>query len=111
MAVQTYKNLGQSFPTTTAAQDVYTVPASTQAIVSSFAVSNQSTTASTSFTISHAVSGVAATTKQNFVTGVIIEARETKIFTIGAALAATDVIRFQVASTTLTLNIWGVELT
>lgn len=112
MAVQTYKNLGQAFPATTAVSDIYTVPASTMAVISSIAICNNSTTTTTSISMSHAVSGVADTTKQYFVKNAPVEPKETKILTFGGALAATDVIRATVSTVSnLSINIWGVELT
>lgn len=103
----TYKVLSQTNPSATTLTDSYTVPASTEAVVSSITVANRST--ATSFRISVAVAGAADSNEQYIAYDVAIAANETISFTLGITLAATDVVRVYATLATLSFNVFGVE--
>lgn len=107
---ETYKNLAQSNPSAATLTDVYTVPASTSAVLSSISVCNRSSTA-TSFRISHAVAGAADDNKQYFYYDVAIAGNESFTVEKGITLAATDKIRVYATLATLSFNFWGTEIT
>ena len=106
----TFSVLAQSKPAATTLTDSYTVPASTQAVVSSVVVCNQSATA-TSFRISVAKAGAADTAAQYFYYDLSIDGNDTFVATIGISLAATDVVRVYNTLATLSFNVLGVQIT
>ena len=108
--MQTYKILGQSAPLATTSTDAYTVPAATSAVVSTVTVCNQSATATT-FRLSCSVAGAVLAAKQYLCYDAPILGNETKALTIGATLAATDVVRVYNTLATVSFNIFGVENT
>ena len=104
----TQKVLAQTKPSATTLTDSYTVPAATQATISTIMVTNQSATA-TSFRLSVAVAGAADDTKQYLYYDIAIPGNDTFAATVGITLAATDVIRVYNTLATLSFNIFGVE--
>ena len=104
----TQKVLAQSKPSATTLTDAYTVPALTQATISTITVTNQSATA-TSFRISVAVAGLADTSKQYLYYDVAIAGNDTFACTFGITLGAADVVRVYATLATLSFNIFGVE--
>jgi len=104
-----YKTLGQSKPTAATLTDIYTVPSSTEAIVSSIVVCNQSATA-TAFRISVAPAGAADATSQYLYYDVAIPGNDTFAFTGGVSLATTDKIRVYNTLATLSFTVTGVEI-
>lgn len=105
-----YKVLGQSNPSAATLTDAYTVPASTQAIISTITVANRSSTA-TDFRISVAVAGAADSNEQYIAHTVPIGGNETISLTLGITVDTTDVIRVYATLATLSFNIFGVEKT
>lgn len=101
------KVLGQSKPAAATLTALYTVPASTQAVVSTITVCNQG--AATTFRISVAIAGAADTAAQYIAYDVAIGANETAYVTIGATLGAADVIRVYNAAATVSFNAFGQE--
>lgn len=109
MAV-TQKVLGQSKPGAASLTDAYTVPALTQATISTITVCNQSSVA-TSFRISIAIAGAGDTAAQYIYYDVPIAGNDTFATTAGYTLGAADVIRVYNTLATLSFNISGVETT
>jgi len=105
-----YKILGQSAPANTSNADLYTVPASTSAIVSTIAITN--TTASVAnATVYIRKAGAAASTSNALVYSQAIPANATVTYTNGITLATTDVITINTAtSSALTFQAFGSEL-
>lgn len=106
--MDTNKVLGQSAPSATTLTDAYTVPASTQATVSSITVCNRSSTA-TSFRVSVAIAGAADANAQYLYYDVPIGGNDTFIATIGITLGAADVVRVYATLATLSFNLFGVQ--
>jgi len=106
----TYKVLGQQNPSATTLTTLYTVPAATNTIVSTIMIANRSGTA-TAFRISIAVAGAADNDKQYIAYDVPIEGNEAFDFTIGATMAATDVIRVYATLASLSFSAFGSEIT
>lgn len=105
----TLKVLGQAALSATTLTDVYTVPALTQATVSSVTVCNQGNT-STTFRISIAVAGAADNAKQYTHYDVSIPANDTFIATVGFTLGAADVVRFYAGNGNLSAGVFGVQV-
>ena len=107
---QTHKVLGQINPSATTATTLYTVPASTSAIVSSLTVANLSASA---VTYRVAVRPAAANLgNQHYVAyDAALPANDTTILTLGITLAATDVVTVYASTANVAFNLYGVELT
>jgi hypothetical protein len=104
-----YKVLGQSNPAATTATTLYTVPASTQAIVSTLTVTNQTATAGT-YRISLRVAAAADNAKQYIAYDVSLPGNATDTLTLGVTLGAADVITVYASAATLSFNAFGSEL-
>lgn len=105
----TYKVLGQSNPAATTNTDVYTVPAATQAVVSTIVIANQAASAAT-FNIAVRPAGAAIAAKHYVAYQVTVGASDSTALTLGITLGATDVITVQASTTTLSFNVFGSEI-
>ena len=104
-----YKVLGQSNPAATTATSLYTVPAATQAIVSTLTVTNQTATAGT-YRIAVRVAGAALAANQYLAYDVSRPGNATDTLTLGVTLGATDVITVYASAATFSFNAFGSEL-
>lgn len=100
--------LGQAVPNGVLT-DLYTVPASNNAVVSSIVVCNQNASAAT-FTITAAVGGAVDAAKQQLFSGPSLNANDTFIATIGATLAAGDKIRVNSPSNNVSFTAFGSQI-
>jgi hypothetical protein len=105
----TYKVLGQSNPSATTQTTLYTVPASTSAIVSTLTVCNQAASAGT-YRIAIQPAGAALTTKHYIAYNVTIPASASDTITLGITLATTDVISVYASSTSFSFSAFGSEI-
>jgi glucose-6-phosphate dehydrogenase assembly protein OpcA len=105
----TYKVLGQVNPSATTATTLYTVPASTQTIVSTISVCNQASTAAT-YRIAVRVAGSALSAEEYIVYGATVAASDSTFITVGVTLGATDVLTVYSSSATLSFNAFGSEI-
>jgi hypothetical protein len=104
-----YKILGQSAPSATTSTDLYTVPSTTQAVVSSIVVCNRDSAAAT-FRISTAVDGATLANSQYIAYDVTVGGSDSTIITIGATLGDTDKIRVYASTANLTFTAYGSEI-
>jgi ribulose 1,5-bisphosphate synthetase/thiazole synthase len=109
MTTITRKNLGQSAPNATTETDLYTVPASTSAVISSLVVCNRGAVVAT-FRVSVAVGGGATGNKDYLYYDVLIPPNDTFIATVGLTLAATDKVKVYASTANLSLNLFGEEV-
>jgi hypothetical protein len=109
MATETYKVIAQSNPAATTLTDIYTVPALTEAVISSILVANRNS-ANRSFRISIAVAGAADSDEQYIAYDEVISGNAVYEFTIGATLGAGDVVRVYVSAADLSFNAFGTEI-
>jgi hypothetical protein len=107
---ETRKVLGQLNPGATTLTAIYTVPAATQAVVSSIVVCNEAAVLAT-FRVSVAVAGAGDNPKQYIYYDLLLPPNDTFIATVGLALGAGDVVRAYASSATLAFQVFGVELT
>ena len=105
----TYKVLGQVSPSATTATTLYTVPASTQAVVSTIAVSNQAASSAT-FRIAIRPAGETLAAKHYIAYDSTVAANDSTMITIGVTLATTDVITVYASSATVSFNAFGSEI-
>ncbi len=110
MATITYKVLAQAAPAATTNTDVYTVPASTQAVISTLHVANRATSSAT-FRIAIRKAGAALANQHYIAYDTSVAANDFVAFTIGLSLGATDVVTVYASTSTLSVNIFGMEST
>jgi glucose-6-phosphate dehydrogenase assembly protein OpcA len=105
----TYKVLGQSAPSATTATTLYTVPSSTQTVVSTIAVANRGAAAAT-YRIAVRVAGSALSNEEYIAYDAAITANNSTFITVGLTLAATDVITVYASTADLSFNAFGSEI-
>lgn len=106
----TYKVLGQAAPADTNNADLYTVPAATQAVVSTINVANVTASAAT-FSIYVRVAGAAAGNENAIAKDVTLAANSIYSATQGITLGATDVVTVQSGTAdALTFSMFGSEV-
>ena len=105
-----YKVLGQSAPTATTDTDLYTVPAATEAIISSLVVCNRSA-ADVTYRIAVRPAGAALATSHYVAYDVTVGASDSTTLTLGLALEATDVVTVYASTADLTFSAFGSEIT
>jgi hypothetical protein len=106
----TYLNLGQAATLATTETLLYTVPASTSAIIATVVVCNRGNS-STTFRVSVSVGGGATATKDYLYYDVSIAANDTFVATVGLTLATTDRIRVYAGNANLSFSAWGTQIT
>jgi glucose-6-phosphate dehydrogenase assembly protein OpcA len=104
-----YKVLGQSNPSATTATTLYTVPAATQAVISTLVVCNQASTAAT-FRLAVRVGGATLAASQYLAYDVTVGAADSTALTLGITLAATDIVTVYASSATLSFTAFGSEI-
>jgi hypothetical protein len=105
----TYKVLGQVEPSATTATTLYTVPASTQTVVSTITVCNQAAAAAT-YRIAVRPAGATLADQHYIVFGATVPASDSTFITVGLTLAATDVVTVYASSATVSFNAYGSEI-
>ena len=105
----TYKVLGQSNPSATTATTLYTVPSTTQAIISTITVCNQAATAAT-YRIAVRPDGATLAAQHYVAYDVSIPANATDTLTLGLTLGDTDVVTVYASSATMSFNAYGSEI-
>jgi glucose-6-phosphate dehydrogenase assembly protein OpcA len=105
----TYKVLGQSAPSATTATTLYTVPSSTQAVVSTIAVSNRAATAGT-FRIAIRPNGNTLANEHYIAYDSTVGANDSTFITVGVTLGDTDVITIYASTANQSFSAFGSEI-
>ena len=106
---QNYKVLGQIAPSATTATAIYTVPAATEAVVSSITVCERGGSAGT-FRLAVRPNGATLANEHYIVYDANIAANDSIILTIGLTLDATDVLEAYASSANMSFNAYGSEI-
>lgn len=101
------KILGQVAPAATTETDLYAVPDSKAAVVSSLVVCNRSTAAT--FRVSISYGGQPTANKDYQFYDLAIAANETFVATIGITLSNLDEVRVYASSANLSFSLYGAE--
>lgn len=104
-----YKILGQSAPAATTEVDLYTVPAATDAVVSTVTVCNRGT-ASGTFRVYVSPAGAATANANYLVYDQTLEPKGVLALTLGITLDATDELRVYASTANFSFNAFGSEL-
>jgi glucose-6-phosphate dehydrogenase assembly protein OpcA len=105
----TYKVLGQVNPSATTATTLYTVPSSTQTIVSTISVTNL-TAGELAFRIAIRPAGETLANKHYIAYDAKVAGNDSTFITVGATLGATDVITVYAASANISFSAFGSEI-
>jgi glucose-6-phosphate dehydrogenase assembly protein OpcA len=105
-----YKILGQSAPAATTNVDVYTVPANTQAVVSTIVVANRTTSIAT-YRIALRKSGETLSNQHYIAYDITVGAADSTTLTLGITLSAGDVVTVYGSTANLSFNLLGSEIT
>lgn len=105
-----YKILGQTNPAGTAETNLYTVPASTQAIVSTLSITNVTGSSATAKVWAR-IGGAATATSNAIMFDVPVAANSVAAFTLGLTLGAADIVTVRSGTgASLTFQLFGSEL-
>jgi hypothetical protein len=105
----TYKVLGQVIPTANTLTTVYTVPSSTNTIVSTIVIANPGPTATT-YRIAIRPAGAAIDQKHYIAYDISVPTLDSVAMTIGVTLSATDVVSVESFSGLVSFNLFGSEI-
>lgn len=103
-----YKVLGQSNPAATTATTLYTVPASTSAIVSTITVANLGV--SGTFRIAIRPAGATLAALHYIAYDASLNANDSIAFSLGVTLATTDVITVYASTANFSFSAFGSEI-
>lgn len=106
----TYKILGQIAPSGSADTTLYTVPTSTEAVISTIAICNRGT-ASTTYRINTRTNGTATANANYLAYDATIPGNDTIALTLGISLGDTDQISVYAGNANLTFQAFGAEIT
>ena len=104
-----YKVLGQSNPSATTNTDLYTVPAATEAVISTLVVCNQAASDAT-FRVAVRPDGETIAAKHYVAYDVTVGASDSTTLTLGITMDATDVLTIYGSTATLSFNAFGSEI-
>ena len=105
-----YKVLGQSAPSATTDTTLYTVPASTQAVISTVTVCNRGATSAT-FRIGVRPNGASIANQHYVAYDVSVDGNATIPWTIGITLGDTDVVTVRASTADVSFSAFGSEIT
>ena len=105
----TYKTLGQLSSTADTESTIYTVPGSTQAVISAISVLNLNTS-SASYRIRIKVNNAENSDKQFIFYNTILFPKETTITNAGITLGAGDVVTIYSPASSVVFNLYGSEI-
>ena len=105
----TYKILGQQNPSASTLTTVYTVPASTQAIVSTITCANFGATSS-NVSLSVHVANAAWAANMQVANNISVGTQNSLAVTLGVTLGAGDTIRANCSTANIAINVFGSEI-
>jgi glucose-6-phosphate dehydrogenase assembly protein OpcA len=105
-----YKVLGQVATAATTATTLYTVPAATQAIISTIVAANRAATA-TSYRIAIRPAGATLANEHYIAYDVAVGASDSTTLTLGLTLGAADVMTVYAGNANLSFSAFGSEVT
>jgi len=104
-----YKVLGQVNPSATTNTTLYTVPASTDTVISSISIANLASSSAT-YRIAVRPAGAAIANVHYLAYDITVGAADTTILTVGITLDTTDVITVYGSTANLVFHAYGSEI-
>jgi glucose-6-phosphate dehydrogenase assembly protein OpcA len=105
----TYKVLGQSAPAATTDATLYTVPSSTNTIVSSIVVANRASSSAT-YRVAIRPAGASIANEHYIAYDIPLDGNDSTSLTLGLTLEATDVITVRASSASCSFSAFGSEV-
>ena len=105
----TYKVLGQSAPLATTATTLYTVPAATEAVISSITVCNR-TASPVTYRVAIRPDGDVLADEHYLAYDVTVNGSDTTIMTVGLTINAADVVTVYASAADLSFGVYGSEI-
>jgi hypothetical protein len=105
-----YKVLGQVAPSATTATTAYTVPSSTEAVISTIVIANRAASAGT-YRIAVRPNGATLANEHYLAYDVAIAANDSTALTLGITIDASDVVTVYASSANMSFNLFGSEIT
>jgi hypothetical protein len=105
----TYKVLAQSAPSATTNTDIYTVPSSTQTVISTLVVANRALTDAT-YRIAVRPNGATLANQHYIAFDVTVGGGDSTNLTLGITVDAADVLTVYASTANLSFNVFGTEL-
>jgi hypothetical protein len=105
----TYKVLGQSAPAATTDTNIYTVPAATEAVVSTIVIANRSATAA-GYRIAVRPDGATLANEHYVAYDIAVAESDSTALTLGITINAGDVITVRASSADLSFSVFGSEI-
>ncbi len=105
-----YKVLGQVAPSATTATTLYTVPSSTESVISTVVVCNRSATNRT-FRLAVRPNGATLANEHYLAYDVTVGASDSTTLTLGITMDAADVLTVYASTTDLSFSAFGSEIT
>lgn len=109
MPTVSYKVLGQVAPAATTNTTAYTVPASTEAVISTISVANRGATNAT-YRIAIRPDGATLANEHYIAYDTTVTANNTTMITVGITINAADVVTVYASNTNLSFNVFGSEI-
>jgi hypothetical protein len=106
----TYKVLGQDAPAANTPEDLYIVPAATQAVASTLVVCNRGTTNAT-VRVAVRPAGASILNQHYIVYDAIVPLHDSLFLTIGLSLSTTDVVTVTASTANISFSLFGSEIT
>jgi hypothetical protein len=104
-----YKVLGQSAPSATTDTSLYTVPAATQAVVSTITVCNRGASGGT-YRVAVRPAGASIANQHYVAYDAALGAKASETWTIGITVEATDVVTVYASSADFSFSAFGSEI-
>ncbi len=108
---ETYKILGQIAATANTTHNVYTVPASTQAVISSIVIVNRNASANCTYRVAAQNAGTTLANSHYLTFDAPIAALDTVALSLGVTLGNTDIISVYSANANISFSVFGAEIT
>ena len=107
----TYKVLGQSAPNASSTANVYTVPAATQAVISSIVVTNRNSAANATYRLAVQPAGAVLANQHYIAYDAPVSALDSVALTLGVTMGNTDVLSVYSANANISFSVFGSEIT
>ena len=105
----TYKVLGQVNPSASTATTAYTVPSTTQTVISTITICNMGAAPAT-YRIAVRPDGASLANQHYIVYDANIAPQDTETLTLGMTMDATDVVTVYASTATMAFNLFGSEI-
>jgi hypothetical protein len=108
---QNFKVLGQSNPTACTYATLYTVPAATQAVISTITICNFNATTNANYSILIRPAAETLNVRHYITSNNVVQSLDTVALTLGFTLGNTDVVSVYTSGSNVSFSAFGSEIT